>query len=242
MQQKLPLANPVLTSASAIDPIIRTSVHTSALLNKLPTLVHEVLHGEEEEEKYATEVKDYQVDRFLPSHSGLRIDHWWAAVNATGKYPTLCKMVLSLLSCFHGPQVESSFNVMGDILNSRTGRMKIETYSAIQSTRYGLANHGVDAVKQFERHDAAKDPVDKVLCQNLRSAALRYKRQQEETRAAEMEKRKNHPLKEKQLESKSANKRLQAEFAVTDAARHEERMAKKRRQEVLTELAAKRKK
>ena len=35
-------------------------------------------------------------------------------------YPALCKMTIGALSIFHGPRVESTFNVMGDIIGVRS--------------------------------------------------------------------------------------------------------------------------
>jgi len=239
--QKLPLDNGLLRAASAIDPAVRGDTYTAWLWNSLPEKVDKVLNSEEEAEKFAVEVKNYQVDRSLPPHEDVKIDQWWAAVNQTNNYPNLCQMVFTLLSCFHGPQVESSFNVMGDILNSRTGRMKIETYSAIQSTKYSLANSGVGAVKMFAWNDLVKDSVDKVLCRSIRSAAQKYKKHQEGNRKVKEETARELFLQTK-LETKCANKKLQATAAENDKANHEACMINKRRKEVLTELAAKRKK
>ena len=96
-------------------------------------------------EAYALDVHRYQVDINLPSpykeekdETALCIDQWWGAVKVMDKYPALSKMALATLTCFHGPQVESSFSMMGDILDSRSGRMNIETYGAIQTVKYHL--------------------------------------------------------------------------------------------------------
>ena len=43
---------------------------------------------------------------------------WWSQVMLSGKYPALSKVVAAALSVFHGPQVESSFNLLGDIIDS----------------------------------------------------------------------------------------------------------------------------
>lgn len=50
-------------------------------------------------------------------------------------YPFLFKMVPGILSIFHGPRVESSFNVMGDIIDKKSGRINLETYSTIQDIK-----------------------------------------------------------------------------------------------------------
>jgi len=53
-----------------------------------------------------------------------KIDEWWAkigqSVGQSGKYPILHRMVSSLLTCFHGPAVESSFSSMKDVMDSNS--------------------------------------------------------------------------------------------------------------------------
>lgn len=201
----------------------------------LPEHVSNVLN-ESEEEEYDVQVKDYQIDRTLPMFEG-RIDKWWSTVCCTGRYPVLCKIVFTLLSCFHGPQVESSFNIMGDILNARTGRMKVATYSAIQCTKYGLANQDVDAVKLFSRYDPVKDPVDSVMCKNLRSSASRYNKEKEDSRKALKENHDTLSLSVSQcLETKSKNKRDLVSAADAELEQHQARMINRKRKESLEDL------
>ena len=45
---------------------------------------------------------------------------------------------LVLLTIFHGPRVESSFSVMDDIMDKKSGRLNESTYSAIQMVKYSL--------------------------------------------------------------------------------------------------------
>ena len=47
-------------------------------------------------------------------------------------------MSLALLTIFHGPRVESSFSVMGDVMDKKSGRMNEPTYSAIRTVKYSL--------------------------------------------------------------------------------------------------------
>ena len=58
-----------------------------------------------------------------------------------------------LLSCFHGPHVESSFNVMSDIIDKKSGKIKIETYNAIQNIKFGLRASDKSAVQYFGKND-----------------------------------------------------------------------------------------
>ena len=47
-------------------------------------------------------------------------------------------MSLALLTIFHGPRVESSSIVLGDVMDKKTGRINMSTHSAIQTVKYSL--------------------------------------------------------------------------------------------------------
>lgn len=113
MQGKLPLENKVLQAASAIDPAARGHSLTVGTLKSLKDEVG--ILTEEEEEVFDLE----QVDANLPAISEElpRIDSWWAKIASSKKYNKVCKVVFAILSIFHGPQVESTFNTMGDVIN-----------------------------------------------------------------------------------------------------------------------------
>ena len=70
-------------------------------------------------------------------------------------------MALAALSCFHGPQVESSFSMMGDILDSRSGRIRVDTYGAIQTVKYSLKAKDTTANAMFGSMDSNNIPVPK---------------------------------------------------------------------------------
>lgn len=106
-------------------------------LQRLPTLASNVL-TEDELDRYDLEARRFQTDSLPEFKKGQRIDDWWGSEDIVSKYPCLSKMVVSLLSCFHGPQVESSFNVMNDIIDCKSGRINIETYNSVQNIKYGL--------------------------------------------------------------------------------------------------------
>jgi hypothetical protein len=53
--------------------------------------------------------------------------------------------VQAALSCFHGPLVESSFNVMGEIMDKSTTNMDIETYCALQTVKMAVQASGKTA-------------------------------------------------------------------------------------------------
>ena len=73
-------------------------------------------------------------------------------------------MSLALLTIFHGPKVEISFSVMGDVMDKKSGRMNVSTYSAIQTFKYSLnakTSHAFrpKSVQMFQRSDLLKSPV-----------------------------------------------------------------------------------
>ena len=45
-------------------------------------------------------------------------------------------MSSALLTIFHGPRVESSFSVIGEVMDKKSGRMNMSTYTAIQTVKY----------------------------------------------------------------------------------------------------------
>ena len=47
-------------------------------------------------------------------------------------------MVIAVLTIFHGPRVEGSFSGMTDIIDSKSGRLDIESYDAMQTVKYAL--------------------------------------------------------------------------------------------------------
>ena len=63
-----------------------------------------------------------------------------------GSYPGMCAAILPLISIFHGPQAEGSFSAMGDIIDVKSCRTDVETYSANQTVKYGLRARKATAV------------------------------------------------------------------------------------------------
>ena len=78
-----------------------------------------------------------------------RIDNWWFKLSKTDKYAFLCNASLALLTCFHGPKVESSFSEMNDLLDPQSSRMKVQTLDALHTIRYRLKSDA--SYKYFAR-------------------------------------------------------------------------------------------
>ena len=84
----------------------------------------------DKKEKYQQETCQIVVDFELPS-TDTQAEKWWCSLEK--KYPKLTKLALSLLSIFHGPCVETFFSIKGEVIDKKSNKMQVETYSAIQS-------------------------------------------------------------------------------------------------------------
>ena len=122
----------------------------------LPTLHSGVIAGTSTSED--TYINKYQMDRTLKNvDDGERIKDWWGPIIDQGKYAVISRMVTVCLSCFHGPMVESLFNLMSDIIDIRSTRMNIATFCAIQTVKYGLISRKMTALEYFRKGDVKHD-------------------------------------------------------------------------------------
>ncbi len=182
---KMPINNKLLKSISALDPRCQGHSITLKYLLQLPSLVTNVIE-KEESVKYDLEVRKY-VSSTNPNPVNYNDDivEWWNKIDK-GEYPCLTRMAFGLLSCFHGPEVESSFSLMQQVMNKRTGSLHVESLSAIQTVKYKFKSHNKSALQYFSRD--LHDPVDPQLCQNMRTAYKRYQEQKGVVKENEEEK------------------------------------------------------
>ena len=181
--EKLPLESEFLKNIAAIDPIAIASQKSIVLksLLKLPSHKKKVL-VDEEAEMYENDCRRLFVDFNLPDvlqdNKPVRADNWRWQLNE--KYPVLSKLSLAVLTVFHGPRVESSFSVMGDVMDKESGRMNVSTYSAIQTVKYSLAAKASKISKKqksvhiFHREDKLKRPVLKNVVTKIRNSKKTY--------------------------------------------------------------------
>ena len=167
MVEKLPLSNDLQKTVTATDPVAilaKMTVTLKAILH-LPDIVTNVLSSTDLED-YEKECRKIMVDPTLPpalvEKKFVRADTWWFKLK--DKYLLLSKMSLALLTIFHGPRVESSFSVMGDVMDKKSGRMNVSTYSAIQMVKCSLntkTSHAFrpKSVQVFQRSDQLKSLV-----------------------------------------------------------------------------------
>lgn len=113
-----------------------------------------------------------------------REDEWWNHVRNTQGYPVMARLELFARFPFHGPQVESAFSVMGNILHTKAANNSVETYESYQAIKYYLKAVEQSATQQYSRK-SKHDPVNVYLwlvsfrfLQSLRTQ-LRLKQQAE---------------------------------------------------------------
>ena len=171
LQRKMPVNNVLLRSISAIDPRCRGHALTLRYMLKLPTLVCNVLTDDNSKDQFDMEARQYQLGS-CNSTEDLDIVHFWSGYSQT--YPHLTKMVFALLSCFHGPAVESSFSIMQEIVTKQRSSIQVQSFSAIQTVKYELQASGKTALQYFKRDDPLHTPVNIRLCKNMRAAYRTY--------------------------------------------------------------------
>ena len=89
------------------------------------------------------------------------------------KYPVLSKMIKAVLTCFHGPAVESTFNLMNDMTENRTS-LNIETVDSIQTIKYYLNSKDKTTCDLFGSKDPAHEPINRELAVNLLNSWSTY--------------------------------------------------------------------
>ena len=133
LQQKYPIKNPLLESLTGFDPNMRQMPQTHERLLSLKSFFEHFI-SKENPSDFAAELRNYVVDSDLPQlQNSERLDVWWNKVFETKRYPMVSSILGASLSIFTGPMFQSLFSMMNDIIDSRSGRTDIDTYSAIMT-------------------------------------------------------------------------------------------------------------
>ena len=226
LADKLPLTNKFIRSVAAIHPDARGHSSALKLLQNLPTVATNVL-SDEEEDAYDKECRLFQADKMSDIGDDERIDHWWGHSDISKRFPSLSKMVRALLSCFHGPQVEASFSAMTDIIDAKSNRLSAETFSAIQTVRYGISASGKSAVEFFQKKDFLHERVDGRLCKNMVSACKNYKEELEEKQRQQEERKVTLNVKKQTAVSKRKAKEIHTQAVKRARTKHYEKQLEK---------------
>ena len=232
LQKKMPVNNRLLRHVSALDPIVHG--HTPALkyMKRLPELVTNVLK-ESELDMYELEVRAFHADDAVKSLESAPIDKWWVSVSKMDKYPHLSRMALAIVSCFHGPEVERNFSIMGNVITSQTASLSVKTFSAIQTVKFTQMASGKSPVEFFKRQDKLYDPVNPKLIHNMKRARHAYHEELKEVRAQAELKKAKHEQQHREVISKKAAKERSMEIAMKARLSHQKniqmKMSKKKR-------------
>jgi len=203
---KMPLNNAALQAFSAFDPTVRKSTACLRHLLKLPSLMPALITSDDD--SFDLEVRRYQGDSTLPSPD-VPISKWWSAVDPTS-YPLLTKAAKVALTCFHGPIVESTFSIIGLIVNKHNTQLDMETYSAFQTVKYALLAAGDSAIRHFSKGDPLKDPVNKELTRNLRQAWKMNEERKDNKKAQREKDDKDRGMAAVKVTKRKANEQLKA--------------------------------
>ena len=174
IQNKYALNNPLLKFFCTLNPRLCQSSLMHENLSNLKRYFETFLSSGCGE--YSSEIQKYVTDSELPlPEEKERLDVWWNKVFKTNRYPLLSSLVCPCLNIFTGPMVECVFSMMNYFIDSRSGRIKIEGYSTIMTTKYSLKSSKSAALK-FNRKDILRDPVDSTLSYYMRTSSSRYKK------------------------------------------------------------------
>ncbi|KAL5012596.1 hypothetical protein ScPMuIL_011147 [Solemya velum] len=108
------------------------------------------------------------------NYSFTRLDHWWAEIFKSKAY--LSKVVKASLSIFTGPRIEQSFNILNNVIDDKSNRMKIYTYATIQNVKFNLKAQKSSSLELCHREDVYKSPVDKPVVYHVQTTYGRMKR------------------------------------------------------------------
>ncbi|GBL79039.1 hypothetical protein AVEN_76572-1 [Araneus ventricosus] len=162
------LDNLLLNAVSAVDPSCRQHSLSLKLMKDLPNLATNVI-SVEEREAYDLKVYHYHVAKLRQPEQKEPVDNWWVETKNSTRFPLLSRMACALLTCFHGPKVESSFSIMNAVITPGSNRLNVQSFDAIQTVKYELA------AEFFLKGDFLHDPFDKNLCKNVRYACSSYR-------------------------------------------------------------------
>ena len=163
-------------------------------------MVPNILNDAEEQE-FEEQVRVLLVNSNLPpvlvggndNDDGREVDcvSWWLMVRP--KYSIVFKMV-AIFPMFHGPCcVESTFNVMRDVIDKHSDRMSIETYSSFKGIKFApkARQHLVEnrPVKEFGMDDRLFTPINLTLLSNMRNTCIHHNKEQNKKRGIEVRKK-----------------------------------------------------
>lgn len=164
MQKKLPLDNSLIIKLSALNSTLRSEMSTFSALMKLAEFLPSVI-SETEKLQMDLELRNYQTDSSLKNFLSKSLTVLWSKVidlkeANIQKYPVFSKIIKAILTCFHEPSVESTFNMMDDMSENRTS-LNIDTVDSIQTIKYYLNSLNKSTCEVFGSKNPTHEPKTK---------------------------------------------------------------------------------
>ena len=155
---KMPLGNQTLRKLSILDPHLanhgQASKSIKDLASCLPNVIDEAEAGSlaVEADKYTTDLQVLDLaSSYKEQRMSIDLDFWSKVFSFKTfnepRYPVLQRLISALLSIFSGPLVESTFNIMDDIVEKDRSKLTVENYEAIAIVKTTLKRQKVSAVK-----------------------------------------------------------------------------------------------
>ncbi len=178
----------------------------------------------------------------MPDNWDQGADAWWAMIEESKQYPALSTMSLALLTCFHGPAVESNFNIMKMLMRNETSSMEVETFSAYETVKYELREtasfkpgkkpaRGNQAIDYYHIENFREDPPNPKLVANMKGAWLMNDKRKkaviqerlERAQSLQLSNEKPTPKRKAQEEALAASKKMKCEKLTALAKRAKEK-------------------
>lgn len=180
MLRKLPLKNSSFIRFTGLDPDLKGTTAAFSALIKLAESLPNVI-CEDEMTELDQEIRNYQVDSNIKISSSLNIlaDFWMPIFKMKQgnnfQYPLLSKLVKAVLTCFHGPHVESAFNLMGNIMTENRTSLNIESLDSVQTIKYYLLSKNNTTCEEFGSKEPMNEPIKRNFAENLLKSRAFYK-------------------------------------------------------------------
>ena len=154
----MPLDNQTLRKLSVLDPHLANHNQASKSMKEhahcLLNVIDEANAGflAVEADKYTVDLQVLDLaSSYKEEKMSTDIDFWLKVSGLKTfnepRYPVLQILISALLSIFSGPLIESTFNIMDDIVEKDRSKLTVENYEAIAIVKTTLKRQNVSAVK-----------------------------------------------------------------------------------------------
>ena len=146
---KMPLGNGTLRKLSVLDPCLANHSQAAKCIKFLSESLPNVLDEDEvgaltvEADKYAVDSQVRDIASSFNAHEmRIEIDFWTKVFDLKTfnepRYPFLKRLISALMSIFSGPLIESTFNIMDDIVQKDRSTLTVENYEAVAIVKTSL--------------------------------------------------------------------------------------------------------